>query len=261
MASLSVVAVDLLEEGAMLRLVLNQPKANVLTTAMMQELSSALRAHRDHRRLRLVLLRGAGGNFSYGAAVEEHTRDRVAAMLRTFHALVRDVAEYPVPIAALVEGRCLGGAFELALCCHFVFAAAGARLACPEVTLGVFPPVFAIAGPRRMGGALAERLLLTGGEIDARAAEQCGLATALPPGEDPGEAVMRWYREHLAPLSAYALRQAAAASRRGSDLVVALRDELPAIEQQYLEQVATSRDGNEGIEAFIARRPPRWEDA
>ncbi|MBZ5522125.1 MAG: enoyl-CoA hydratase/isomerase family protein, partial [Acidobacteriia bacterium] len=50
---------------------------------------------------------------------------------------------YPVPVAALVEGRCLGGAFELALCCHFVFAARSAVFACPEIKLGVFPPVLA----------------------------------------------------------------------------------------------------------------------
>jgi cyclohexa-1,5-dienecarbonyl-CoA hydratase len=260
MSEYRTIAADLLEDGTVLRLVLDRPKGNVLTGEMMRELDDALRRHRDDRRLRLVAIRGAGGHFSFGASVEEHARDRVQAMLRTFHAFVRDLAAYPVPVAALVEGRCLGGAFEVALCCHLVFATDDARFGCPEIKLGVFPPVLAAAGPHRLPGALAERLLLTGAEIDAATAERAGFATRLD-GSDPEAALLAWYRATLAPLSAFALRQAVAASRRRSALLRALQDDLPAIETQYLTDVVPSRDGNECIEAFLARRAPRWEDA
>jgi cyclohexa-1,5-dienecarbonyl-CoA hydratase len=254
------IAADLIEDGAVLRLVMNQPKGNVLTGEMMRELGAALAAHRDDRHLRLVILRGAGGNFSFGASVDEHTRGRVAEMLGTFHQFVRDLAAFPVPVAALVEGRCLGGALEVALCCHLVFAVEGARFACPEIKLGVFAPVLAAAGACRLPGALAERLLLTGEEIDAASLDHVGFAVLLA-GGDAEAAVLEWFRRTLAPLSAFALRQATAASRRRSALLRALTEDLPAIERQYLDEVVSSRDGNEGIEAFLARRAPRWEDA
>lgn len=261
MANERTIDVDLLAGRTVLRLRLNQPKGNVLTSAMMEEMAAALRAHRDEQHLRLVVFCGAGGNFSFGASVEEHTRERVAAMLRTFHRFVLDVAEYPVPTAALVEGRCLGGAFELALCCTLVFATPTARFACPEIKLGVFPPVFAAVGARRLPGALAERLLLTGEEIDAAAAERCGLAVLLDGAAAPEAALLEWHAAHFAPLSAFALRQAVAASRRGSGVIDALGESLPAIESQYLREVVPSHDGNEGIDAFLARRAPAWEDA
>jgi cyclohexa-1,5-dienecarbonyl-CoA hydratase len=245
-----------------LRIVLDRPKGNVLSRAMMSELAGALDAHRDHSRLRMVLLRGAGGNFSFGAAVEEHRPDQVADLLRAFHGLVRGLAAYPVPVVALVEGRCLGGAFEAVLACHAVLAAHDARFGCPEIRLGVFPPVLAAAGALRLGGALAERLMLTGDEIDAATARAAGLVAAVAePGDDLEAWALAWYRQRLAPLSAFSLRVAARAAREGSGLLAALASPLDAAERLYLERLVPSHDGNEGIEAFIARRPPAWRDA
>lgn len=256
------VRAERIEDGRVLRLVLDAPKANVLTMEMMAELRHALAACRDDRTLKMVLLRGAGGTFSAGASVPEHRRDRAAAMLATFCDLVRDVATHPAPVAALIEGRCLGGAFELALACHLLFAAPGAIMGCPEVRLGVVPPVLAVLGPRRMAGALAERLVITGAELDAAAADRAGLlAAAVPDGTDPEAWVLGWYRRTLAPLSAFAVREATHAAREASGLLAALDVTLDAAELSYLERIVPSHDGNEGIEAFIDKRAPRWTDA
>lgn len=255
------ITVDRLEQGAVVRIVLDQPKGNILTGAMMRAIGEALAACRDDAALKLVLIRGAGGHFSFGASVEEHQRHQVAGMLQTFHRLLRDVAAFPLPVAALVEGRCLGGAFELALCCHFVFAAPDAVFGCPEIKLGVFPPVMAAIGPRRLGGALAERLLLTGDSLDADGAERAGLVARVVGPQDPEADLLAWYRDRIAPLSAFALRQAVRASRRGSGLLDALGAPLDLLESQYLDEVAVSHDGNEGIEAFLARRAPAWQNA
>ena len=254
--------VTLGEDGTLVQVRLNRPKGNVLTQVMMREIGEALAHHRDDPELRLVVLRGAGGHFSFGAAIEEHRQARVREMLHDFHALVRAIAAYPVPIAAVVEGRCLGGAFELVLCCHFVFATSSARFACPEIKLGVFPPVLAAVGAARLGGALAERLILTGQEIGAAAAQHAGfVAEVFEDAAAVDDRVLEWFRATLLPLSAYALRQAVRAARRGSGLVAALSDTLDEIERQYLDCVVTSHDGIEGIEAYIARRAPVWKHA
>jgi cyclohexa-1,5-dienecarbonyl-CoA hydratase len=259
LAATTHVHADLLEDSTLLRIVLDHPKGNVLDRAVMDRIAAVLALHRNDRHLRLVVLRGAGGHFSFGASVEEHRKDKAPAMLATFHRLVREIAAYPIPIAALVEGRCLGGAFELVLCCHLVFATPTAVFACPEIRLGVFPPVLAAVGRLRLGGALAERLLLTGQEIDVKAAARAGLVAKVLEG-DAEPALLAWYRTTLLPLSAFALRQATRAARAGSGLREALGAPLDTIESRYARDVLGSYDGNEGIEAFLAHRTPEWRD-
>ncbi len=253
---------DLLEDGRVLRVVLDAPKPNVLSMQMMSELREALAAQRDGDALKMVLLRGAGGTFSQGASVAEHRKEQAPAMLAAFSDLIRDVATYPVPVAALIEGRCLGGAFELVLACHLAFATPGAVMGCPEIKLGVLPPVLAVLGPLRLGGALSERLLLTGADLDPAAAERAGLLTAILPTEgDPEAWVLDWYRRFLAPRSAFSLREAVLASRAGSGLLAALDEPLHAAERRYVERLLPSHDANEGIAAFLEKRAPRWVDA
>ena len=219
----SLALAELLEGGGLLHIAIGTPKGNILSRAMMGEIAAGLRQHREDRALRLVLLTALGENFSFGASVEEHRREQAPGMLAAFHDLIRTAAAYPVPVAALVQGHCLGGAFELVLACHLVFATPSARFACPEVKLGVFPPVLAAIGPLRLGQPVSERLLLT-------------------------------------PFSAFAIRQATKASRRASGLLQALQTPLSQIERQYVEEVLESRDGNEGIAAFLERRKPVWRD-
>ncbi len=255
-----IVNATLLEEGTLLRLVLNKPKGNVLTLEMMKALSDALAAHVGNPHLRMVFIRGAGNHFSFGASVEEHRKEQAPSMLAGFHAMIRQIASYPAPIAALVEGSCLGGAFELILACHFVFAAPSAMLGCPEVKLGVFPPVLAAIGAQRLGDPLTERLIMTGATIDAAAAEKAGLIAAIFAG-NPEDELMEWYRKNLLPHSAFAIRQGARVARIGSGLIAALEEPLVKIERQYVDEVLASNDGNEGIAAFIERRKPVWKDA
>lgn len=247
-------------DGKVLWLELRAGKGNVLAGAVLQELVAHLQSYQDDLQLRCAVITGAGNHFSFGASVEEHQRDQAAAMLATFHAAIRAVAGFPVPVVAAVQGKCLGGAFEVALACHVVLAAPTAQFACPEIKLGVFPPVLAVLGPLRLGSALSERLLLTGAEIDAAAAARSGFAEILS-GDAFEAAVLGWVERNFAGLSGYCLRVATAASRQTTAMQMALGPDLDAAEQRYLQQLLPSHDGNEGIAAFLARRSPQWRDA
>jgi enoyl-CoA hydratase/carnithine racemase len=161
-----------------------------------------------------------------------------------------------------VEGKCLGGAFELVLACHVVLATRDAVFACPEVKLGVIPPVLAVIGHLRLGGPTAERLAMTGAELGAARAEGLGLVSELvPDGVDAETFALTWYEKNLAPISALAVREATHATREGSGLLAALGAPLAAAERRYVERVLPSVDANEGIEAFLAKRTPQWVDA
>ena len=241
---------ELLEGGTLLRLVLDRPVGNILTSGLMEQLGHELALHESDPHLRLVTIEGARGHFSYGASVEEHRKESAPGMLRALSRLVRGIARYPAPVAALVEGRCLGAGFELALACHLIFVTESAQLGCPEIKLGVFPPVLAAIGPGKIGGALTDRLVLTG-EVVA-GADARPWATVLR-GSDPFAELLDWFRKGPARASAAALRIATHAIGRDEARIAEL-------EQLYVDKVLASHDGNEGIEAFIARRAPIWAD-
>ncbi|MFL5422335.1 MAG: enoyl-CoA hydratase-related protein, partial [Myxococcales bacterium] len=87
--ALETVHAELLESGTLLHLVLQRPTGNILTSGLMAQLEQKLAEHANDHALRLVVLRGATRQFSYGASVEEHRRETAPAMLRSLARLVR----------------------------------------------------------------------------------------------------------------------------------------------------------------------------
>ena len=249
-----------LEGGAVLLITLGGSKGNILTLALMNQLEQTLDDLYGDDALKLVVLRGEGGRFSFGASVEEHVKDQAPSMLQGFHRLCRKLVGFPVPIASLVEKQCLGGAFEVVLCSHFVFATADAVFGCPEIKLGVFPPVLAAIGAQRLGGPTMERLLLTGDSLDAQSGKNLGWVTEIFATNDPMSELRAWFTRNLAPLSAFALRQGAQVAREASGLLTAMGAPLDDAESRYVNELLSSHDANEGIDAFLARRKPEWKN-
>ena len=155
-------------DGALLRLRLARPKANLIDASMIEALHSAIVGYRRHTRVRGVLLDAQGPHFSFGASVEEHLPDRCAAMLSSLHALIVAMLEFPVPISVAVRGQCLGGGLELALAGSFIFAATGAQFGQPEMNLGVFAPAASVLLPGRIGQTAAEDLLFSGRSVTSK---------------------------------------------------------------------------------------------
>jgi len=242
-------------DGALLRLRLARPKANIVDAAMIGALHAALDAHRASPGLRGVLLDAEGPHFSFGASVEEHLADRCAAMLASLHGLILALAEFPLPILAAVRGQCLGGGLEVALAAGPIFATPEAQFGQPEIKLGVFAPAASCLLPWRVSPAAAEELLWSGRSVGGAAAHAMGLVHAL--AEDPEAAALAWFDEHLAPRSAAALACAVAAAR--APRVRELRVRLAEVERLYLDRLMKTHDANEGLAAFLARRTPAWE--
>ena len=92
-------------DGALLRLTLARPKANLVDAAMIAALHGALVAWRGTKTLRCVLLDAEGPHFSFGASVEEHLPDRCNEMLASLHALLLAMLEFPAPILVAVRGQ------------------------------------------------------------------------------------------------------------------------------------------------------------
>ncbi len=248
--------VEVLEDGAIWRLTLATPKANILDMAKTRLLTDAFRRARGARGLKAVVIDAEGPHFSFGASVQEHLPEEVAAMLRTFHRLFDAMLEAAVPTLAAVRGQCLGGALELAAFCHRVVAAPDARLGQPEIALGVFPPVASVLLAERVGRGRAEDLCLSGRTIDAAEGHRIGLVDEL--ADDPTAAALAYAREHLLPRSASSLRLAVRAARLG--FAQRFRHNLEASERLYLDELMATADAVEGLAAFLDKRPPRWSD-
>ena len=244
-----------LEGGAVLRLVLDRPKANLLDLEMIRGIDAAL-DREVSADTKLILFEGGGAHFSFGASVKEHERDQAAEMLRTFHGLFHKLAALAVPTCALVRGQCLGGGLELVSWCSFVVASPEARLGQPEIQLAVFPPMASLLLPWRCGGGAALDLCLSGRSVTADEAHRMGLVDAVT------ENLEGWWRSrfeaHLALTSAVALRHAERAVRAG--LMAVLERDLPTVERLYLEGLMSTHDANEGIAAFMQKRRPNFQN-
>lgn len=242
-------------DGALLRLRLARPKANVIDAEMIGALGAALERHGENPGLLAALLDHEGPHFSFGASVEEHLPERCAEMISAFHGLLNRMLQWRKPILVAVKGQCLGGGLEVACAGNLIFLAPDAQLAQPEIKLGVIAPAASVLLPQRIGQARAEDLLYSGRSIDAATALAWGLAAEVAP--DPSAAAVQYFEKNLLGKSAAALACAVRAAREPFCDLTAAR--LADVETLYLEKLMATRDANEGLQAFIEKRKPKWE--
>jgi cyclohexa-1,5-dienecarbonyl-CoA hydratase len=246
--------VQLDRDGALLRLKLSRPKANIIDAAMITALDDVLDQNLGNERLLGVLLEAEGPHFSFGASVEEHLPAQCRAMLAKLHSLILRMAGFPVPILVAVQGQCLGGGLEVACAGNRIFATPNAMLGQPEIQLAVFAPAASCLLPPRIGQARAEQVLFSGASIDATEALRIGLVDQVD--EDAVAAALTWFDQHLAGKSPSSLRYAVTAVRE--DYVRRLEEKLNALETLYLDELMQSHDAVEGLTAFLEKRKPEW---
>lgn len=239
-------------------IVFNRHPGNLLTAEIVGQLHAALADLEDLPHLRLVTIEGAGSDFSFGASIPEHAPKEISHVLPATHALLAALLDVPAPTAAVVRGRCLGGGFELALACDFIVAADTATFGLPEIALGVFPPAASVLLPVRAGASRATSAILSGQPRPAAYWHTSGVIETVAPASELAAAVDAWFARTFAPRSAEALRHAVRAAR--APLVDARTRQLPRLEQLYLQDLMGSHDAVEGVQAFLEKREPNWQD-
>jgi cyclohexa-1,5-dienecarbonyl-CoA hydratase len=233
-------------DGRLLRIRLDQPKANLIDAGMIAALDDAFGSQTDNPKLAGILLDAEGPHFSFGASVEEHLPEQCAEMLGSLHGLVIKMLECPVPILAAVQGQCLGGGLEV-VC--------GARFGQPEIKLAVFAPAASCLLPERIGQANAEDLLFSGRSISASEALNLGLVQAV--SDDPQSTALDWFDNHLNERSASSLRFAVQAVRL--QRTERIKQLLESVERLYIDELMSTHDALEGLTAFVEKRSANWE--
>jgi cyclohexa-1,5-dienecarbonyl-CoA hydratase len=246
-------------EGTVVRVILDDGKANILDNIMMTEITELLYSLKDKKDIKLITFEGAGNNFSYGASVPEHTKDKAAEMLGNFHKMFFAFIDLHIPALAKISGQCLGGGFELSLVCNFIFADKTAKIGQPEVILGVFAPPASVMLPLKVGNSKAEELLITGRIITADEAKAIGLINEVFDNKESMDlAVDTWLSKNIISKSASSLRFATKAARATFDFF--MLKNLPYFYDMYIRELMETHDANEGINSFIEKRKAVWKN-
>ena len=242
--------------GPVASIQLAHPPVNVIDIEMMQELRAALGELEARADITAVVFRGSDKAFSAGVDIPSHTRDKVAGMLEKFHAVVRAMAASQKVLVAAVKGSCLGGGAEMALLCDIVVTANDATWGFPEISLACYPPVAAVALAAAVGQKRAAELVLTGKTISGAEAGQIGLANMVCNARQV-EARVQEVTSRLSELSPQALALAKKALYAWD--AIHFDKGLARAEKIYLEELVKTADCEEGVKAWMEKRPPKWK--
>ena len=249
-------------EGDVAKLTLNNPPLNLVTLGMAQQLIEALEDLDRDESVRAVVVTGAGDKaFCAGSDVKEFmaVRDRVVEKkLARENRAFGGFELLSKPVIAAIEGPAYGGGCEISMACDLRIIATSARMALPEVKLGVVPGsggLFRL--PELVGPARAMELMYLGDPISAREAERMGLVNKVVPD---GEALPRAL--DIARRISRQPKEAVAAIKRGVRESARLtREEAVQLTLELSDRVFKTEDCAEGIKAFFEKREPRFEGA
>jgi cyclohexa-1,5-dienecarbonyl-CoA hydratase len=177
-------------------------------------------------------------------------------MIAKFHHVIRQIRKSDCISVAAIHGHTLGGGAELAMVCDLIIAADNTRIGQPEISLGCYPPVAAAYLPQAIGFHKAAEMVLIGEPVGASAAERLGLVNAVVSRANLNEAVDAYVNQLLRKSSAV-LPLAKRALRQGTEHH--FEKALERCEKIYLHELANTKDMNEGIRAFLEKRPPSWQ--
>lgn len=241
------------------KITLNRPEVlNAINMKMASEMNVALKEAEKDSDVKVVVLRGSGERaFCCGLDIKEF-KGKTAYQLREFLNLFLERTHLLInlskPTIACVNGLALGGGFELALSCDMIVASEKAKFGVPEINLGVFPGIAVALLPRLIGRAKTFELIYTGRMIDAKEAEQIGLLNKITSPESLEEEVDAVTRD-LIEKSPVALKLARHSIYHSLDMeyTKALADACATT-----EVCITSEDAQEGLNAFLEKRKPKW---
>jgi enoyl-CoA hydratase len=243
-------------DGVLL-LTLNRPDArNALRTRTLAEIAAQFAAATADDEVRAVVVTGGLEYFAAGADVREMAPlGPIDVLTHERQRHWRAIATFAKPWIAAVNGYALGGGCELALAADFIVAGTNAQFGQPEINLGLIPGAGGTQRLARVAGkALAMRMVLTGQPIDARAALAAGLVVEV---DEPESALARAIELAgvIASKPVLAVRLAKEAVLRAYESPLS---EALAAERQAFALLAASEDRNEGIAAFLGKRPPKF---
>ncbi|XP_053177955.1 enoyl-CoA hydratase domain-containing protein 2, mitochondrial [Scomber japonicus] len=236
---------------------------NALGHVFVSQMNDLVSALSNDSAVRVVIFRSlVPGVFCAGADLKERAlmnNSESDLFVHSLRSLMTQIASLPMPTIAAVDGAALGGGLELALACDLRSAAYSAQMGLIETTRGLLPGAGGSQRlPRMVGMTLAKELIFTGRRVGGQAALEMGLVNRGVEQNQTGDAA---YREALSlareilPQAPIAVRMAKEAMNKGVEVDIS---SAMAIERMCYARVIPTRDRQEGMAAFIEKRPPRY---
>lgn len=252
------VLTDIDAESGIGTLVLNRPKQrNPLSSSMMRQVTQALTELAQDPAVRVVVITAHGPAFSAGHDLTEMVDRTVADEQAIFDVCVEmmnTVQRIPQPVIAAVQGAAVAAGCQLAASCDLVVAADTAVFGTPGVRIGLFCSTPMVALSRAVGRKRAMQMLLTGDTIDAHTAADWGLVNVVVPPDELTAHVDALARR-IATSSPLTLRIGKQAFYRQIDLP---QDDAYTAMAETMATNAVTCDAQEGMTAFLEKRPPVW---
>lgn len=235
-------------------------RMNTLARDLVADLHAALEDVRNDDRVRVIVLTGAGDRaFCAGADLAERlemNEDQVRTTVAGLQALTTEIADFPRPTIAAINGYAFGGGLEIALACDLRYISDNARIGLTETRLGIIPGAGGTQRlPRLIGLGRAKEMIFTGRRIDAATAVTWGICEDVFPQEHLLSRVQEIARE-IAAGGPLALEQAKVAINQGidTDIVHGLD-----IERSAYERLIPTHDRVEALQAFAEKRSPDFK--
>ncbi|MFN2329490.1 MAG: enoyl-CoA hydratase/isomerase family protein [Chromatocurvus sp.] len=253
-----------ISERGVAKVVINRPmKHNAFDDSMIRGLRQAFNQLAADASVRVIVLCSNGKHFSAGGdlawmqRMAGFDRDDNLQDAEDLAGMLLDLRQIPQPTIAQVQGAAFGGALGLVSCCDIAIAASTARFALSEVRIGLIPATIGPYVIAAIGERAARRFFVTGEAFDARSALRLGLVSEVVAPEDLETAVTQ--------LCDTLLDNGPQAVRAAKDLITEICG-LPASDELILEtcrriaNLRVSDEGQEGLKAFLEKRPPSWRD-
>jgi 2-(1,2-epoxy-1,2-dihydrophenyl)acetyl-CoA isomerase len=255
------------QEGGVGRITLNRPETlNAWTVEFGHELGEVVNQRAADPSVRAILITGAGRGFSSGADLkagfEPHPDDNMPDVRKelndVYHPIIRGVRQLEKPVVAAVNGAAVGIGASLALACDLVLASESAFFGLAFVNIGLMPDggstVFV---PAAVGKARAFQMALLGERVTAPQALDWGLVNQVHPDDQLLPAAEELVRRFAAgPTRSYA-----ASKKALNNVLYANMEEQLTLEAELQHELARTRDFQEGVAAFVAKRPPEFSGA
>jgi enoyl-CoA hydratase/carnithine racemase len=245
---------------------LNRPQQrNTLSESMLTALAAEFAAIADDRSVRAVIISHNGPAFSAGHDMKEmnaHRKDSdrgrayFKALMEQCSALMMSVRKLPQPVIAAVEGVAAAAGCQLVASCDLAVASEAAKFSTPGVHIGLFCSTPMVALSRNVSNKHAMEMLLTGDMITAGDAWRIGLVNRVAPAGKASEMALDLARQ-IASKSMLTLKLGKEAFYRQRELTLA---EAYKLTIDVMVENMLARDAEEGIDAFIEKRDPSWED-
>ncbi len=247
-------------EDGVTRLTLNRPKTfNSLSGSLLRALDATLDAIAGDRRIRVVVITGAGGRaFCAGHDLKEmgaeRTHDALKALFDRCSRVMLKLTRIPQPVIARVEGIATAAGCQLVAACDLAICTTDSRFATSGVKYGLFCSTPMVALSRNIPRKAAMEMLLTGDFIDAAEAHRIGLVNRVVPREELDAAVEAMAARLLdKPPAVLALGKRAFYAQLETGL-----EEAYAMTTEVIVDNALGRDFEEGLRAFLEKRRPVW---